>query len=82
MNNQIQAQIFPYKTVYDEKWDEEWSKDWRKLEELFVLIENIEANFNSFDVSILRELSQKKIILDLQKYAYSLSSWISNKYSR
>ena len=79
---QHQEQLtFPYKTLYDEEWDQEWAEDWAKIRVLFNTIDHLEDILNDFEVSILRELTQKKIILDLQKYAYSLSKIIKNKYS-
>ena len=80
-NPPTQTLIFPYKTVQDEKWDQEWSEDWVKIRAIFDHIDALEDLFNSLDVSILRELTQKKIIIDLQKYAYSLSKMIEIKYS-
>ncbi len=80
LGNQTQKMIFPYKTAYDETWDEAWANDWKKIHEIFDLVDELEATFNTLEVSILRELSQKKLIIDLQKYAYSLSRWIQQKY--
>ena len=81
MSQQTNGMVFPYKTVYDEQWDQEWSDDWRKMEEIFKTIHNLEELFGSLHVSILREITQKKLILDLQQYAYSLSKVIVEKYS-
>ena len=80
IGNQTQKMIFPYKTAYDETWDEAWANDWKKIHEIFDIVDELEAIFNTLEVSILRELSQKKLIIDLQKYAYSLSVWIQQKY--
>ncbi|WP_457556695.1 hypothetical protein [Candidatus Harpocratesius sp.] len=78
----ISSMFFPYKTLYDEAWDEEWAQDWKKITEIFDKIEQLEQLFNSLYVSVLRELSQQKLILDLKKYAYSLSKVIIDKYKR
>lgn len=72
--------VFPYTTVFDETWDEEWAKDWHKITEIFENIDQLEELFDGLDVSILRELTQKKLIIDLKKYAYSLSKVIIEKY--
>ncbi len=80
IGNQTQKMIFPYKTAYDETWDEAWAKDWKKIHEIFDLVDELEATFNTLEVSVLREFSQKKLIIDLQKYAYSLSVWIMQRY--
>jgi len=80
IGKQTQKMIFPYKTAYGEQWDENWAADWKKISEIFDLIDELEATFNTLEVSVLRELSQKKLIIDLQKYCYSLSIWIQNKY--
>ena len=81
IGNQTQKMIFPYKTAYDEPWDSAWAEDWKKITDIFGLIDELENTFNNLDVSVLRELSQKKLIIDLQKYAYSLSVWIQTKYA-
>ena len=72
--------IHPYKTVFDEPWDYEWAEDWSKISEIFTTIDDLERQFNGLEVSVLRELTQRKLILDLQKYAYSLSKVIVDKY--
>ena len=80
-SQQVNGVVFPYKTVYDEPWDQEWAHDWRKIEEIFKTIQHLEELFGSLSVSILREMTQKKLILDLETYAYSLSKVIIEKYS-
>jgi len=70
IGKQTQKMIFPYKTLYDERWDEAWSNDWKKISDIFDLVDELEATFNTLEVSILREVSQKNLIIDLQKYAY------------
>jgi hypothetical protein len=71
---------YPMTTIYDETWDEEWARDWKKIVEIFATVDHLERLFNSLTVSYLRELSQKQIILHLQKYAYSLSKDLIQKY--
>ena len=65
----------------DTFWDEEWAIDWINITEIFNTIEKLENLFDEMDVSILRQLSQKKLILGLQHYAYSLSKVIEQKYA-
>ncbi len=72
---------FPYKTVFDEPWDDEWADDWHQVSEIFDTIARLENQFNQLSVSVLRELTQKKMILDLQRYVYSLSKVIIEKYT-
>ena len=72
---------FPFTTVGSEQWDSEWAKDWRKITAIFATIDQLESQFEELEVSVLRELSQKKLIIDLKKYAYSLSKIIEHKYS-
>lgn len=78
---QPQSYVYPYTTVANEPWDSEWAEDWRKITAIFETIDILEAQFNELDVSVLRELSQKKLIIDLKKYAYSLSKLIETKYT-
>lgn len=79
--NMNQTLTFPYKTVFDEPWDYEWAEDWSKISEIFDTIDRLEELFEDLNVSYLRQLTQQKIIIDLQKYAYSLSKIISDKYT-
>ena len=81
MSQQTNGMVFPHKSMYDLPWDKDWSDDWRQIEEIFKTIHHLEELFGSLRVSILREITQKKLILDLQQYAYSLSKVIVEKYS-
>ncbi len=81
-NPQPQTFDYPYTTVGEEPWDSEWAEDWRKITAIFETIDQLEAQFKQLEVSVLRELSQKKLIIDLKKYAYSLSKIIEQKYTR
>ena len=80
MTTNAAPMIFPYTTMYDETWDSEWSEDWRKITDIFETIDHLEDLFEGLYVSVLRELTQKKLILDLKKYAYSLSKVIIEKF--
>lgn len=62
--------------------DLEWSKDWKVIVEVFDTIEYLKSMFKSLDVSYLREVQQKILILQLEKYAFSLQNYIIEKYSR
>ena len=81
MSQQTNGMIFPHKSMYEIPWDQEWASDWRQIEEIFKTIQRLEELFGSLHVSVLRELSQRKLILDLQQYAYSLSKVIGEKYA-
>ena len=72
---------FPLKTLYGVEWDEEWAADWSQIVEIFDTIDSLEKQFNNLSVSFLRELSQKQLILNLRKYAYTLKAIIIRKYS-
>jgi hypothetical protein len=61
--------------------DVQWSQDWKAIVEIFDTIDRLEALFKSLDVSYLREVQQKILVLNLQKYAWSLSKFIVEKYS-
>jgi hypothetical protein len=62
--------------------DLEWSQDWKIIVEIFDTIDYFKSLFNKLDVSYLREMQQKILILNLEKYACSLQNYIIQKYSR
>ena len=62
--------------------DLEWSNDWGVIKGVFQKIEELQSLFESLDVSFLREAQQKILILQLEKYAFSLQNYIIEKYSR
>ncbi len=62
--------------------DKEWASDWKVIVEVFNTIDHLKGLFESFDVPYLREIQQKVLILNLEKYAWSLQNYIIEKYSR
>jgi len=62
--------------------DKEWANDWKVIVEVFNTIDHLRGLFESFDVPYLREIQQKVLILNLEKYAWSLQNYIIEKYSR
>jgi len=62
--------------------DIEWEEDWRKIVQLFDKIDGLKELFNEFDVPYLRQVQQKILILNLEKYAWTLQNYIIEKYSR
>ena len=62
--------------------DKEWAHDWNVIVDIFNTIDHLKKLFNKLDVSYLRELQQNIIILNLEKYAWSLQKYIIEKYSR
>ena len=62
--------------------DDEWASDWQVIVSIFATIDKLEKQFKRLDVNYLREIQQKILILNLQKYAYSLQEYIIEKYSR
>ena len=61
--------------------DREWSKDWKIITEMFDTVDSLKALFKQLDVSYLREVEQRIIVLNLEKYACSLQNYIIEKYS-
>ncbi|MFX0009695.1 MAG: hypothetical protein ACFE9R_05220 [Candidatus Hermodarchaeota archaeon] len=61
--------------------DKEWAHDWNVIVDIFNTIDHLKNSFNKLDVSYLRELQQNIIILNLEKYAWSLQKYIIEKYS-
>jgi len=62
--------------------DKEWEEDWKNIVEIFDAIDHLEQLFNSLDVPYLREIQQKVLLLNLEKYAWSLQNYIVEKYSK
>jgi len=62
--------------------DKEWEEDWKNIVEIFNTIDHLEQLFNNLDVPYLREIQQKVLLLNLEKYAWSLQNYIVEKYSR
>ena len=62
--------------------DEEWAKDWKIIVSIFEKIDELERLFSNLDVPYLREIQQKVLILNLEKYGWSLQNYIIEKYSR
>ncbi len=62
--------------------DKEWARDWKIIVEVFNTIDHLKGLFKNFNVSYLREIQQKVLILNLEKYAWSLQNYIIEKYSR
>ena len=62
--------------------DKEWEKDWKNIVDIFDTIDHLEQLFKNLDVSYLREIQQKVLLLNLEKYTWSLQNYIIEKYSR
>lgn len=69
-----------FSTINGEDWDEEWAKDWQIITEIYGTIDKLKWLFEELDVSYLRKLSQKSLVLNLKKYAWSLKGYITEKY--
>ncbi len=61
--------------------DIEWANDWNTIVELFNVIKKLKELFNCLDVPYLREVEQRILILNLEKYVCSLQNYIIEKYS-
>ncbi|MFX1346762.1 MAG: hypothetical protein ACFFBC_06540 [Promethearchaeota archaeon] len=68
--------------LIEEFQDYEWKNDWEIIVEIFDTIDNLKSLFKQLDVSYLREVQQKIMILNLKKYAWSLQNYIIEKYSK
>jgi hypothetical protein len=62
--------------------DIEWARDWEIIVEIFETIDKLKSQFDQLDVTYLREIQQNILILNLEKYAFSLQNYIIQKYSR
>jgi hypothetical protein len=64
------------------KQDLDWANDWKTIVKIFNHIDKLKSLFGSLDVSYLRTIEQKVLILNLEKYACSLQNYIIEKYSK
>lgn len=62
--------------------DVEWANDWKTIGVIFQTIDNLKDLFAKLDVTYLREIQQKVLLLNLEKYAWSLQNYIIEKYSK
>ncbi|MBY8990400.1 MAG: hypothetical protein KGD58_06570 [Candidatus Lokiarchaeota archaeon] len=62
--------------------DFEWSNDWKVIVEIFDTIDNLKSLFKQLNVPYLRKVQQKILILNLEKYVWSLQNYIIEKYSK
>ena len=62
--------------------DYEWANDWEVIVGIFETIDQLNSLFKQIDVTYLREIQQKMLILNLEKYAWSLQEFIIQKYSK
>ena len=62
--------------------DKDWERDWKTIVNIFDTIEYLVHLFEDLDVPYLREIQQKVLLLNLEKYAWSLQNYIVEKYSR
>ena len=62
--------------------DEEWAQDWNIIVRIYDTVDNLRTLFSKLDVPYLREIQQKLLILNLEKYAWSLQNYIIEKYSK
>ena len=61
--------------------DYEWANDWNTIVELFEIVDRMKDLFNHLDVPYLREVEQRILSLNLEKYICSLQNYIIEKYS-
>ena len=61
--------------------DLEWAKDWNVIVDIYEKIDGLKASFKKLDVHYLRQIQQKVLILNLEKYAWTLQNYIIEKYS-
>lgn len=62
--------------------DIEWANDWKTIVKIFDTIDDLKSLLDQLDVSYLREIQHNILILNLEKYAYSLQNYIIQKYSK
>ncbi|MGV9172355.1 MAG: hypothetical protein ACOC44_19305 [Promethearchaeia archaeon] len=62
--------------------DNEWAQDWDTIVKIYDKIEELKILFKTLDVTYLREIQQRVLLLNLKKYAWTLQNYIIDKYSR
>lgn len=62
--------------------DTEWEHDWKVIVDVYNNIDRLKKNFKKLDVPYLREIQQKVLVLNLEKYAWSLQNFIVEKYAK
>jgi len=62
--------------------DYEWAHDWDIIVKIFDTIDNLKSQFEQLEVTYLREIQQNILVLNLEKYAFSLQNYIIQKYSQ
>jgi len=62
--------------------DEEWANDWSVIVDVFDIIDKLKLSFNQLDISYFRQIQQNILILNLEKYVWSLQNYIIEKYSK
>jgi hypothetical protein len=62
--------------------DEDWQADWLTIVSIFDTIDHLKLLFKQLNVPYLRNVQQKILILNLEKYAWSLQNYIIEKYSK
>ena len=55
--------------IIEYKKDYEWENDWKTIVGIFDTIDYLKSLFKRLDVPYLREIQQKLLILNLEKYA-------------
>ncbi|MFX1379172.1 MAG: hypothetical protein ACFFA4_08750 [Promethearchaeota archaeon] len=66
---------------FEDIQDCEWAHDWNTIVELFDIVNKLKELFNRLDVTYLREVEQRILSLNLEKYICSLQNYIIEKYS-
>ncbi len=61
--------------------DIEWADDWKIIVDIFDTIDTLKLLLSQLDISYYHQIEQKIIILNLEKYAFSLQNYIIEKYS-
>lgn len=68
--------------VLEYQQDVAWATDWKVIVSIFETIDYLKSLFKKLDVPYLREIQQKVLVLNLEKYAWSLQNYIIEKYSK
>lgn len=60
--------------------DEAWARDWQAVTEVFEAIDGLKHAFEKLDTNYLMKLTEKQLLLNLKRYAWTLQNVFIERY--